>query len=95
MGCGVQLVKAVYSSLDSVVHQLVCHFDRTHVAMEPFAIATRRQLSALHPVSAPFVTSRNPKMFLLAFIRVVLCLQRASADNIRENTLQNVNGIAG
>ncbi|CAL8468388.1 g7928 [Coccomyxa elongata] len=45
-----QLAKAVYSTLDSAVHQLVSHFGETHAVMEPFAIATRRQLSALHPV---------------------------------------------
>ena len=46
-----QLAKAVYSTLDSAVHQLVAHFGETHAVMEPFAIATRRQLSALHPAS--------------------------------------------
>ena len=46
-----QLAKAVYSTLDSAVHQLVAHFGETHAVMEPFAIAARRQLSALHPAS--------------------------------------------
>ncbi|KAK9915325.1 hypothetical protein WJX75_007630 [Coccomyxa subellipsoidea] len=45
-----QLAKAVYSTLDSASHQLVSHFGETHAVMEPFAIATRRQLSAMHPV---------------------------------------------
>ena len=47
-----QLAKAVYSSLDAAVHQVVSHFGETHATMEPFAIATRRQLSALHPVKS-------------------------------------------
>lgn len=45
-----ELAKAVYSTLDAAVHQVVSHFGETHATMEPFAIATRRQLSALHPV---------------------------------------------
>ncbi|EIE19399.1 Lipoxigenase, partial [Coccomyxa subellipsoidea C-169] len=45
-----QLAKAVYSTLDAASHQLVSHFGETHAVMEPFAIATRRQLSAMHPV---------------------------------------------
>jgi hypothetical protein len=49
---GMQLAKAVYSTLDSASHQLVSHFGETHAVMEPFAIATRRQLSAMHPVRA-------------------------------------------
>ena len=47
-----QIAKAAYSTLDSAVHQLISHFGETHAVMEPFAIATRRQLSALHPVSS-------------------------------------------
>jgi hypothetical protein len=45
------VVKAVYSSLDFAVHQLVSHFLACHAGIEPFAIATRRHISALHPVS--------------------------------------------
>ena len=48
-----QLAKAVFSTLDAAVHQLVSHFGDTHAVMEPFAIATRRQLSAMHPASLP------------------------------------------
>ena len=55
-----QLAKAVYSTLDSAVHQLVAHFGETHAVMEPFAIATRRQLSALHPASLCLMTSLQP-----------------------------------
>ena len=40
----------MFSSLDFAVHELASHFGETHAVMEPFAIATRRQLSAMHPV---------------------------------------------
>ena len=50
--CALQLAKAVYSSLDSAVHQLISHWLKTHATMEPFAIATRRQLSTMHPASS-------------------------------------------
>ena len=63
-----QLAKAVYSSLDFLVHELVSHFARTHAVMEPFAIATRRQLSAMHPVrTTPVLTglpARAPCLLL-------------------------------
>lgn len=58
--CVAQLAKAVYSSLDFLVHELVSHFARTHSVMEPFAIATRRQLSAMHPVRATPVSKGLP-----------------------------------
>jgi hypothetical protein len=44
------LAKTVFNSIDSSVHQLYSHFVRTHASVEPYLIATRRQLSAMHPV---------------------------------------------
>ena len=49
--CALQLAKAVYSSVDSMVHQMISHWLKTHATIEPFAIAARRQLSAMHPAS--------------------------------------------
>jgi hypothetical protein len=45
-----QVAKVIFQSVDSVWHQLVSHWLRTHACVEPFLIATRRQLPAAHPV---------------------------------------------
>lgn len=45
-----KLAKAHVCSNDAGVHQLVNHWLRTHASMEPYIIATNRQLSTLHPV---------------------------------------------
>ncbi|KAK9825309.1 hypothetical protein WJX74_007835 [Apatococcus lobatus] len=45
-----RLAKAYFASNDSGYHQLVSHWLRTHACTEPYIIATRRQLSAAHPV---------------------------------------------
>ncbi|KAJ9709765.1 hypothetical protein PVL29_001299 [Vitis rotundifolia] len=42
--------KAHVCSNDAGVHQLVNHWLRTHACMEPYIIATHRQLSAMHPI---------------------------------------------
>lgn len=44
------LAKAHVCSNDAGIHQLVNHWLRTHACMEPYIIATHRQLSCLHPV---------------------------------------------
>ncbi|XP_017434832.2 linoleate 13S-lipoxygenase 3-1, chloroplastic [Vigna angularis] len=45
-----QIAKAHVCSNDAGVHQLVHHWLRTHACMEPFIVATHRQLSVMHPI---------------------------------------------
>ncbi|KAH7439969.1 hypothetical protein KP509_04G085000 [Ceratopteris richardii] len=45
-----ELAKIHANINDSGVHQLVSHWLRTHCVIEPFIIATDRQLSAMHPL---------------------------------------------
>ncbi|XP_038902001.1 lipoxygenase 2, chloroplastic-like [Benincasa hispida] len=45
-----RLAKAHVLSHDSCIHQLVIHWLRAHACMEPYAIATNRQLSTMHPI---------------------------------------------
>ncbi|XP_068666589.1 lipoxygenase 6, chloroplastic-like [Aristolochia californica] len=45
-----KLAKAHVCSNDAGVHQLVNHWLRTHACMEPYIIATHRQLSCMHPI---------------------------------------------
>ncbi|XP_057949532.1 lipoxygenase 6, chloroplastic isoform X2 [Malania oleifera] len=42
--------KAHVCSNDAGVHQLVNHWLRTHASMEPYIIASNRQLSSMHPI---------------------------------------------
>ncbi|KAK4273458.1 hypothetical protein QN277_021855 [Acacia crassicarpa] len=45
-----ELAKAYVLVVDSGFHQLISHWLHTHAAIEPFIIATNRQLSVLHPI---------------------------------------------
>ncbi|KAK6160379.1 hypothetical protein DH2020_003760 [Rehmannia glutinosa] len=45
-----KLAKAHVCSNDAGVHQLVNHWLKTHASVEPYIIATHRQLSSMHPV---------------------------------------------
>ncbi|XP_059628850.1 linoleate 13S-lipoxygenase 2-1, chloroplastic-like [Cornus florida] len=50
-GCWLwRLAKAHVLAHDSGVHELITHWLRTHACVEPYVIATNRQLSAMHPI---------------------------------------------
>ncbi|KAJ8770864.1 hypothetical protein K2173_021779 [Erythroxylum novogranatense] len=50
-GCWLwRLAKAHVLAHDAGYHQLVSHWLRTHCVTEPFIIATKRQLSVMHPI---------------------------------------------
>ncbi|KAH7439858.1 hypothetical protein KP509_04G079300 [Ceratopteris richardii] len=67
---------------DAGVHQLVSHWLRTHCVIEPFIIATHRQLSAMHPLYVLLVPHFRNTMNINALARKLLI----SADGVIEKT---------
>jgi arachidonate 15-lipoxygenase len=71
-GWGWKIAKSFVTTADGNIHQAVHHLAHTHLALEPFALSTRRQLAGSHPLS----------VLLLPHLEGTLAINDAAVHNL-------------
>ncbi len=88
------LAKLIAQMADFYVHELVRHLGQTHLALEPIALATVRELAASHPVNVLLKPHFEFTMAINAVADQVLINPGGLVDIILGGTLESSRNLA-
>jgi arachidonate 15-lipoxygenase len=89
-----KMAKSVVNSADGNHHELVTHLSRTHLYLEPFVVATYRQLSARHPLFRLLVPHFQGTIFINYLAKAKLIAPGGGVDYLLSGTIASDAGVA-
>ncbi len=84
-----QIAKTVVKVADGNHHEAVTHLGRTHLFVEPFVIATRRQLAANHPLHILLVPHFEGTLSINNMAKGYLVDNRGPVDELLGGTIES------
>jgi arachidonate 15-lipoxygenase len=86
---GWEMAKTVVQFADGNYHELYVHLARTHLVMEAFAVATRRNLADVHPLWALLVPHFEGSLFINNAAANALIKEGGPIDHIFAGTIKS------
>jgi arachidonate 15-lipoxygenase len=89
-----QVAKTILQMADGNYHELVSHLGRTHLFIEPFAIATRRQLPTNHPLRVLLDPHLEGTILINYGAHKLLVADKGRVDQILASTIDSDRQVA-
>jgi arachidonate 15-lipoxygenase len=89
-----RIAKTIVEIADGNYHQAVTHLGRTHLTVEPFAVAAHRQLSPRHPLFVLLQTHFDGTMAINHMARTMLISPGGVVDKLLAGTINASLGLA-
>jgi arachidonate 15-lipoxygenase len=86
--------KSIVASADTNHHELIAHLGRTHLFVEPFAVATHMKLSREHPVHLLLVPHFEGTIFINWAAVKFLIGDKGGVDQLLAGTIQSSRKVA-
>lgn len=86
--------KSIVASADTNHHELIAHLGRTHLFVEPFAVATHMKLSTEHPVYLLLVPHFEGTIFINWAAVKFLIDDKGGVDQLLAGTIQSSRTVA-
>jgi arachidonate 15-lipoxygenase len=83
------MAKTVVQIADVIFHEAITHFARTHVLIEPFVIATRRQFPPSHPLFTLLVPHFQGTLAINSAAHEFLIAPRGAVNSLLSPTIDN------
>ena len=94
-GWGWTIAKSLVQTADGHFHQVAAHFAGTHMVVEPFVIATRRQLDASHPLRVLLDPHFEGTLYINDSAQRVLLAPQGGVDLVMSTTVATSRALSG